>query len=66
VRSCGQGGDKFATAADPELVENRVEVLLEGVGRYVELFDDGGSGPSLQDQRDDAALGGGEAVGGQD
>jgi hypothetical protein len=62
-----EGGDQLASAAYPEFVEHCTKMFLEGVvARDLELIDDGGSGAPLMDQRHDATLGGGEAVGRQD
>jgi hypothetical protein len=56
-------GNEFAAAADTELAERRSQVLLNGVGRYVQFRDNLAGGVSPDDQGDDAGLGGGQAVG---
>jgi hypothetical protein len=63
VGAGGEGGDQLASAADPEFVEHCVEMFLENVGRDLKLFDDGGGGLSLKNQRHDTTQGGGKAVG---
>ena len=45
----GEGGDKLSAAADPKLVEHCVKVFLQGVGRDLELLDNGGGRPPLKD-----------------
>ena len=56
------GGDELAPAAHAELVERRGQVLLDGVGRDVQLLDDLPGGVPPDDQRDDPGLRAGEPV----
>ena len=66
VRPGREGCDELATAADPKLVEHGVKVFLQSVCRDLELIDDGGGRPTLQDQSHDATLSGREAMGCQE
>jgi len=56
-------GNELAAAADTELAECHGQVLLNGVGRYMQFPDDLACGVSPDDQGDNTGLRGGQAVG---
>src|SRR5829696_7249085 len=55
--------DQVAAAADPGLVEDALEVLLDGVGRDHQPLGDLGSGVALQHQPGDLLLALGQPIG---
>ena len=65
VRASGEGGDEFSATTDAELVEDRAQMFLHGVGRDVQFFDDVSGRSSLQDECSDTALCRGQPVRGE-
>ena len=58
-----QPGDELSAVGDVELLEDRLEVVLDRVGRQVQAGGDRGVGQALRDELGHAPLARGEAVG---